>query len=103
MKWKANSFRVNFDLHRAGSLWFWPLLFMFARSSVRFELLPVYEKVMHTAFSYETTEETIASVPANPIEHPCLGWIQARARESFNDEPVAKTIAPRNPKKCVRG
>lgn len=80
VKWKANSFRVNFDLHRAGGLWFWPLLFIFAWSSVRFELLPIYEKVMQTAFSYETVEELIESVPAHPIVHPRLTWTQAEVR-----------------------
>lgn len=34
VKWRANFTRVNFDLHRAGGLWLWPLLFVFAWSSV---------------------------------------------------------------------
>jgi len=80
VKWNANSFRVNFDLHRAGGLWFWPLLFAFAWSSVRFELLPVYEKVMQTAFSYETAEDSIQGIPQHSIEHPRLTWSEAEAR-----------------------
>ena len=34
---EAASYRVNFDLHRAGGLWLWPLLFVFAWSSVELE------------------------------------------------------------------
>ena len=34
VKWRAGYFRLNFDLHRAGGLWFWLVLFIFAWSSV---------------------------------------------------------------------
>ncbi len=34
VKWRAGFFRVNFDLHRAGGLWLWLMLFVFAWSSV---------------------------------------------------------------------
>jgi len=33
VKWPSSTFRLNFDLHRAGGLWFWGLLFVFAWSS----------------------------------------------------------------------
>lgn len=37
VKWRGSFYRVNFDLHRAGGLWLWPLLLIFAWSSVRLE------------------------------------------------------------------
>jgi len=68
---------VNFDLHRAGGLWFWPLLFVFAWSSVRFELLPLYDKVMRSVLPYETAADQFAQFPQHMIEHPRLGWRDA--------------------------
>ncbi|MGO9773532.1 MAG: PepSY-associated TM helix domain-containing protein [Roseiarcus sp.] len=49
VKWRGSFYRVNFDLHRAGGLWLWPLLFIFAWSSVC--LVPntgAYDLVMET-------------------------------------------------------
>lgn len=43
---KPSGFRLNFDLHRAGGLWLWPMLFVFAWSSVGFNLTSVYDPVM---------------------------------------------------------
>ena len=34
IKWNASAFRINFDLHRAGGLWLWAILLIFAWSSV---------------------------------------------------------------------
>lgn len=44
--WRSGPVRFNFDLHRAGGLWLWPLLLVFAWSSVGFNLRPVYTPVM---------------------------------------------------------
>ncbi|WP_400770585.1 PepSY-associated TM helix domain-containing protein [Methylosinus sporium] len=53
-KWKtawvikrgAGFYRLNFDLHRASGLWLWPMLLVFAWSSVMFNLRPVYDWTM---------------------------------------------------------
>jgi len=80
VKWRANAFRVNFDLHRVGGLWFWPLLFVFAWSSVRFELLPIYDKVMRACLPYQSAEDFLRTVPIHRIDHPKLGWQAAERR-----------------------
>ncbi len=46
IKWPSSTQRLNFDLHRAGGLWFWPFLLIFAWSSVMFNLPEFYESVM---------------------------------------------------------
>jgi uncharacterized iron-regulated membrane protein len=78
IKFSANFTRVNFDLHRAGGLWFWPLLFVFGWSSVMLELPQVYEPVMKTLFDYVSQEDYIAnnSLP-KPIDNPKVTWRQA--------------------------
>jgi uncharacterized iron-regulated membrane protein len=42
----ASAPRLTFDLHRAGGLWLWPVLLLFAWSSVGFNLPQVYNPVM---------------------------------------------------------
>jgi len=57
IKRNANTYRLNFDLHRANGLWLWPILFVFAWSSVMFNLKPVYEFVTRSLFDYTTSAE----------------------------------------------
>ncbi len=79
IKWNANSTRVHFDLHRAGGLWLWPLLFIFGWSSVMFGLPRVYEPVMKHVFGFVTASESVASnsLP-KPLEFPELDWRRAQ-------------------------
>lgn len=72
-----NSFRLNFDLHRAGSLWSWPLLFIFAWSGVMINLPRFYEVVTGTLFDYQSSLKVIASAAPHPNENPRLGWSEA--------------------------
>ena len=80
VKRRASAFRINFDLHRAGGLWTWPLLFVFAWSGVMFNLSPVYEKVTGIAFDYQSGEDFIKSHPDRPIANPKLDWRAAQTR-----------------------
>jgi len=75
----ANFTRINFDLHRAGGLWVWPLLFVFGWSSVMLELPQVYDPVTKTVFDYVTSQESIAnnSVP-KPLPNPKITWREAQ-------------------------
>ena len=79
IKWNANSARVHFDLHRAGGLWLWPLLFVFGWSSVMFGLTQVYEPVMKHLFDFVSMSESLAqnSLP-KPLDTPALTWRQAQ-------------------------
>ena len=79
IKFGANSTRINFDLHRAGGLWVWPMLFVFGWSSVMLELPQVYDPVTKTVFDYVTNEESIAknSVPS-PLQNPKITWREAQ-------------------------
>src|SRR5208283_5723080 len=61
VKWRGGLYRVNFDLHRAGGLWFWAMLFVFAWSSVCLvDNLGVYEKVTAALFDTRPLEEQLA-------------------------------------------
>jgi uncharacterized iron-regulated membrane protein len=78
VKWRGSFTRVNFDLHRAGGLWLWPLLFVFAWSSVMVGLRGVYDPVMKHLFPYVTTDEDMmARTAPQPIEQPKLDWPEA--------------------------
>ena len=57
VKWKAGAYRINFDLHRAGGLWVWAMLFIFAWSSVMLNLPSVYEPVTSAIFDYPPPRE----------------------------------------------
>lgn len=46
VRWGSGRYKVNFDLHRAGGLWVWAMLFVFAWSGVAFNLTDVYRPVM---------------------------------------------------------
>jgi uncharacterized iron-regulated membrane protein len=81
VKWRASSFRVNFDLHRANGLWFWPLLFIFAWSGVMFNLSSVYQKVSCLAFTCKSADDDfITSFKGHITENPKLDWRAAEAR-----------------------
>ncbi|MBK9252744.1 MAG: PepSY domain-containing protein [Proteobacteria bacterium] len=56
IRWRASTFRLNFDLHRAGGLWLWGMLFMFAWSSGTFNLQPVFRPVNDFFFEPPPTE-----------------------------------------------
>jgi PepSY-associated TM region len=80
MKWLASFFRVNFDLHQASGLWLWPMLFVFAWSSVMLDLIPVYDWVTGALFDYPSPMDEFMSWPPHPDEQPPkLDWRAAQA------------------------
>lgn len=71
VRWQGGSSKVNFDLHRAGGLWLWAMLFVFAWSSVAFNLRDVYYPVMGAVFSRQHFGEEIPRLP-RPLVTPRL-------------------------------
>ncbi len=80
VKWRASAYRVNFDLHRAGGLWLWPLLFVFAWSGVFFNLNDVY--IAATKLVLDTTDRAAWTWPAQPPRddgRETMSWEEAQA------------------------
>ncbi len=77
LRWNGVAHKVVFDLHRAGGLWVWAMLFVFAWSSVGFNLSAVYQPVMRLLMPYSVTEKIqIKSTTALLV--PPIGWQAAR-------------------------
>jgi uncharacterized iron-regulated membrane protein len=74
VRWQASAYKVNFDVHRAGGLWTWPLLFVFAWSSVALNLPQAYELVMRGVVSHQAP-----AAPRDPAPTPGISWEAARA------------------------
>ena len=77
IRWRASGYKLNFDLHRAGGLWTWVMLFVLAWSSVAFNLHEVYSPVMRAIFPHQVdrVEERIRGKPQG---EPGLNWVEAR-------------------------
>ena len=83
IKWRASPKRVNFDLHRASGLWLAPLLFIFAWSSVMFNLSGAYGWTMDKIFNPPPGAEDVwlkTLHPSHPSENPKLNWHQALSK-----------------------
>jgi uncharacterized iron-regulated membrane protein len=80
IKRRAGFFRLNFDLHRASGLWLWPMLFVFAWSSVNLlDRMGVYNWITQTLCDYQTPMDEILSWPRHPVdEPPKLDWRAAQ-------------------------
>lgn len=82
LSWKLRvgqgTYKLNFDLHRAGGLWTWAMLFVLAWSSVAFNLhQEVYDPLMSTLFAHQRDEQGQAKAP-RPNLAPALDWVAAR-------------------------
>ncbi len=74
----ASGHRLTVDLHRAGGLWLWAVLFVMAWSAVSFNLRPVYQPVMSLVFDMPPGPAPATRVPLAEAEAP--DWRQARER-----------------------
>jgi len=90
VRWTGGETKLTFDLHRAGALWIWPLLFVFAWSGVMFNLKEVYDPVMRM-FGAEKLTDGLATL-ARPRYEPQLDFAAAAAR---GRELVASEAAQR--------
>jgi uncharacterized iron-regulated membrane protein len=93
VRWNSGQHKVTFDLHRAGGLWLWPLLLVFAWSGVAFNLTEVYDPVMKL-FGQERIQDDIAPLPT-PRYTPMLDFkaAVATARELAQREASQQGIA----------
>ncbi|MDO8071507.1 PepSY-associated TM helix domain-containing protein [Janthinobacterium sp. SUN176] len=74
----GGSYKLVFDLHRAGGLWLWAMLLVFAWSGVAFNLYGVYAAVMQPLFPHQGAEEAVARHTPSPGPH--LDWPAARTQ-----------------------
>ncbi|SFK82798.1 PepSY-associated TM helix domain-containing protein [Methylocapsa palsarum] len=82
IKWSGGAYRINFDIHRAFGLWTFAMLFIFAWSSVGFNLNEVYTPVMNALFGAPPPQPHAMAMPTRAVvlENPALDWPEARAR-----------------------
>lgn len=75
----SSKYKLNFDLHRASGLWLWPVLFIFAWSSVYMNLWDtVYTWTTRTVFEYKAPWTELPRLD-NIAQEPRLNWRQAQA------------------------
>lgn len=77
VRWHATPHKRHFDLHRAGGLWPWALLLVFAWSSVAMNLhAEIYRPTTETFLAFQ--EDPLIHVPVRelPSRHPQIGWEQ---------------------------
>jgi len=91
IKHRAGIFRLNFDLHRASGLWLWPMLFIFAWSSVQLDAANIYRLTMNQFFASDPTELMRTLYPPTPdVGPPKLDLIAAQARGRQLVEDIAR-------------
>lgn len=92
VRWQGGSYKLTFDLHRAGGLWIWAKLFVFAWSSVAFNLTPAYDAVMaRGGLSFQADTRSLPTLTA-PQDQPGLSWQQAleTGRRLMEEQASAK-------------
>lgn len=80
VRWGAAPYKLNFDLHRAGGLWVWPLLLVFAWSSVSFNLPQAYVPIMRQFGAEDLREAYFSAMLSRSRHDPELTFGQALAR-----------------------
>lgn len=79
IKWRASTYRVNYDLHRAGSLWIWLALLVYAWSSVYMNLHDsVYAPATRAILDYPAPYWELPR-QKNKLEQPAMDWSRAIA------------------------
>ena len=73
VRWNKGTFKLNFDLHRAGGLWIWAMLLVVAWSSVGFNLNQVYSPAMSAVFDFQVADERIATLQ-KPQSRPLIDF-----------------------------
>lgn len=77
--WGAGRLKLNFDLHRAGGLWLWAVLLIFAWSSVYMNLWDtVYTWSTRAVLEFKAPWTELAPLQV-ALEQPALNWKEAQA------------------------
>jgi len=94
IKANASFFRLNFDLHRASGLWLWPMLFVFAWSSVALlDKTGAYDLTMSKLFDYPFEQFMTTLFPPRENDGPPkLDW---RAAQAAGERLMAEQAAKR--------
>lgn len=79
VKIRGSFYRINFDLHRAGGLWLWALLLVFAWSSVLFTLPSLYTGATQRLFDYEPPVWARPAPPPHEETRKPIEWEEAQA------------------------
>lgn len=90
VRWKASPYKLNFDLHRAGGLWIWPLLLVFAWSSVSFNLPQVHVPIMAALGAEDPRHVFLDTTLPAPRNHPAIQFERA---VSLGEKLAAKVAA----------
>jgi len=99
IKWRASKTRINFDLHRAGGLWLWLLLLIFAWSSVYMNLgEQVYKPLMQAVSDFHQPWTEFPDLD-KPIENPAISWREACqiGKDAMNRAAVAQGFSVEAP------
>ena len=100
VKWRAGAIRLNFDLHRAGGLWLWAMLFVFAWSSVNLaDGFGLYRFSTAALFGSDPTEIVTRLYPPHPDSGPPR--LDTHAAQAVG-ERLAAEIAAREGFKILR-
>jgi uncharacterized iron-regulated membrane protein len=75
----GSPFRLNFDLHRAGGLWLWIPLLVFAWSSVSFKLPTLYRHTTQLLFDYQSPAWALPPPRHRDDDNAPLAWEDAQA------------------------
>ena len=94
VKWRGGFYRINFDLHRAGGLWLWAMLLVFAWSSVQLvDRIGVYGWVMARISDYQGDEALMTTLFSDRSSDApfALDWMEAQAAgEKLMSEEAAR-------------
>jgi uncharacterized iron-regulated membrane protein len=74
----SSFYRVNFDLHRAGGLWLWAMLLVYAWSSVFFTLPNFYTRATKLVLDYDQPVWAQEATPQTDARAP-MEWEEAQA------------------------
>lgn len=78
-RWQAGGYRLNFDLHRSGGVWLFPLLLVLAVTSVAMNLREEVMRPLVARFSHLSPSPFADRMPAPPNRpvQPLLGFEDA--------------------------